>query len=146
MPISDRRRVLVARSEVRAAVGGLRRTEVTSQEDLQTLDPLADARGPEATVLAAEALAVGASTAVTVLGPGGPAPASLYTRNETSAVVTARGVVTSIDLWVRHRLDGCSKLCLSPIGAILVIGSCSLLFCVAQVFSPPPFGINTGRY
>ena len=43
----------------------------------------------------------------------------------------------------RLRVD-CSKLCFSPIGAVLVICCFSLVICVAQIFSPPPFGINTG--
>ena len=145
----DRRRA-VARSEVRVAVEGLRRTSFTSQEDLPALDRLA-----EATVLAAGAVAEGA-VAITVLGPSDPAPAYqddrqtftiqplADTRKETSAGVTPRGIVASIGLRVRHRLVGCSKLCFSPIGAILVICSCSLLYCVAEIFSPPPFGINTG--
>ena len=152
MANSEDRRRAVARSEVRVAVEGLCRTSFTSQEDLPALDPLADARGPEATVPVG-ADAEGA-VAITVLGPGDPAPAYHYrqpfsqpladTRKETGAVVTPRGVVASIGLRVRHRLVGCSKLCFSPIGAILVICSCSLLYCVAEIFSPPPFGINTG--
>ena len=152
MANSEDRRRAVARSEVRVAVEGLCRTSFTSQEDLPALDPLADARGPEATVPVG-ADAEGA-VAITVLGPGDPAPAYHYrqpfsqpladTRKETGAVVTPRGVVASIGLRVRHRLVGCSKLCFSPIGAILVICSCSLLYCVAEIFSPPPFGINPG--
>ena len=43
----------------------------------------------------------------------------------------------------RLRVD-CSKLCFSPIGAVLVICCFSLVICVAQILSPPPFGINTG--
>ena len=155
MANSEERRRAVARSEVRVAVEGLRRTSFTSQEDLPALDPLADARGLEATALAAGAVAEGA-VAITVLGPSDPAPAYQHdrqtftiqpladTRKETSAAVSPRGVVASIGLRVRHRLVGCSKLCFSPIGAILVICSCSLLYCVAEIFSPPPFGMNTG--
>ena len=47
-------------------------------------------------------------------------------------------------LRLRRLRDGCSKLCFSPIGAVLVICCFSLLYCVLEIFLPPPFGMNTG--
>ena len=51
---------------------------------------------------------------------------------------------TPLLLRLRRLRNGCSKLCFSPIGAVLVICCFSLVVCVAEIFSPPPFGINTG--
>ena len=51
---------------------------------------------------------------------------------------------TPLLLRLRRLRNGCSKLCFSPIGAVLVICCFSLVLCVAEIFSPPPFGINTG--
>ena len=47
-------------------------------------------------------------------------------------------------LRLRRLRDGCSKLCFSPIGAILAICSFSLLYCILEILLPPPFGINAG--
>ena len=122
--------------------------EFTTAAEVAPLNPLADSQGPEAA-----AVAEGAVVAITIAsarphGPGGPAQAYHYRQplanTKEATVVPPRGMGASIGLRVRRLRDGCSKLCFSPIGAVLVICCFSLLICVAEIFSPPPFGINTG--
>ena len=58
-------------------------------------------------------------------------------RTTEAAVVTPSGVLQSIGLRMRRLRDGCSKLCFSPIGAVLLLCCFSLLYCVAEF-------LNTG--
>ena len=122
--------------------------EFTTAAEVAPLKPLADSQGPEAA-----AVAEGAVVAITIAsarphGPGGPAQAYHYRQplanTKEATVVPPRGMAISTSLRMRRLRDGCSKLCFSPIGAVLVICCFSLLICVAEIFSPPPFGINTG--
>ena len=120
--------------------------EPTTAAEVAPMNPLADSQGPEAAVAEGAVAITIASTRPQ--GLGGPAQAYHYRQplanTKTTTVVPPRGMAISTSLRMRRLRDGCSKLCFSPIGAVLVICCFSLLICVAEIFSPPPFGINTG--
>ena len=146
---------VVARSDIRDAVDGLRQLE----EGLSGLETLPAAQQSGATM--AEQARVASAVAATAISarsqePHGPVKAYQYRQpfsqplargtkehKGSSSVRPSRG--TSFHgLQIGRLRDGCTKLCFSPIGVLLLICSFSLLFCVAQIFSPPPFGINLG--
>ena len=122
--------------------------EPTTAAEVAPLKPLADSQGPEAAAVAEGAVAITIASARPQGLGGGPAQAYHYRQplanTKEATVAPPRGMGASIGLRMRRLRDGCSKLCFSPIGAVLVICCFSLLICVAEIFSPPPFGINTG--
>ena len=146
---------VVARSDIRDAVDGLRQLE----EGLSGLETLPAAQQSGATMAAqARVASAVAATAISARSqePSGPVKAYQYRQPFSqplalgteehkghSSVKSSRG--TSFHgLHIGRLRYGCTKLCFSPIGAVLIICSFCLLFCVAQIFSPPPFGINPG--
>lgn len=40
--------------------------------------------------------------------------------------------------------NGLKKTLVSPVGALLLLSTFTFLWCGAEIFSPPPFGVNTG--
>ena len=137
-------------------VDGLRQLE----EGVSGLATLPAAQRTEATMTAQTRVAKSA-VAVTAISarsqePSGPVKAYQYRQPFSqplalgteehkghSSVKPSRG--TSFHgLQIGRLRHGCTKLCFSPIGVVLIICSFSLLLCVAQIFSPPPFGINLG--
>ena len=122
--------------------------EPTTAAEVAPLYPLADSQGPEAAAVAEGAVAITIASARPQGLGGGPAQAYHYRQplanTKEATVMPPRGMAMSTSLRMRRLRDGCSKLCFSPIGAVLVICCFSLLICVAEIFSPPPFGINTG--
>ena len=122
--------------------------EFTTAAEVAPLKPLADSQGPEAAAVAEGAVAITIASARPQGLGGGPAQAYHYRQplanTKEATVMPPRGMAISTGLRMRRLRDGCSKLCFSPIGAVLVICCFSLLICVAEIFSPPPFGINTG--
>ena len=117
-------------------------TTATAAE-MAPMNPLAEVQGPEvapinpwpkahgmthgAAAVAAQAVAE-SSVAITFpsarpQGPGEPAQAYHYRQplaiTKEAAVVISGGMLLSIGLRIRRLRDGCSKLCFSPIGAVL---------------------------
>ena len=111
--------------------------------EMAPMNPLAEVQGPEvapinpwpkahgmthgAAAVAAQAVAE-SSVAITFpsarpQGPGEPAQAYHYRQplaiTKEAAVVISGGMLLSIGLRIRRLRDGCSKLCFSPIGAVL---------------------------
>ena len=97
--------------------------EFTTAAEVAPLKPLADSQGPEAAAVAEGAVAITVASARPQGLGGGPAQAYHYRQplanTKEATVMPPRGMAISTSLRMRRLRDGCSKLCFSPIGAVL---------------------------